>query len=49
MVNLKKKYTNVLNTHAPIKTEMIRFNNNVFITKELGKEINKKFKTKKQI
>ena len=25
----EKKFTNVLNTHAPIKTKMIRFNNNV--------------------
>ena len=43
MVNLKKKIT-VLNTHAPIKTKMIRFNNNVFITKELRKEIMKRSK-----
>ena len=39
MVNLKTKITNVLNTHAPIKTKMIRFNNNVFMTKELRKEL----------
>ena len=38
MVNLKKN-TNVLNTHAPIKIKMIRFNNNDFMTKELRKEI----------
>ena len=44
MVNLKKKITNVLNTHAPIKTKMIRFNNNVFITKELRREIMKRSK-----
>ena len=31
--------TNVLNTHASIKTKMIRFNNNDFMTKELRKEI----------
>ena len=40
----EKKFTNVLNTHAPIKTKMIRFNNNVFITKELRKEIMKRSK-----
>ena len=44
MVNLKKN--TVLNTHAPIKTKMIRFNNNVFITKELRNY--EKIKTKKQ-
>ena len=35
----EKKITNVLNIHAPIKTIMIRFNNNVFMTKQLRKEI----------
>ena len=35
----EKSSTNVWNTHAPIKTKMIRFNNSVFITKELRKEI----------
>ena len=44
MVNLKKKFTNVLNIRAPIRTKMIRFNNNVFITKELRKEIMKRSK-----
>ena len=34
----------VLNTHAPIKTKMIRFNNNVFMTRELRKEIMKRSK-----
>ena len=37
----EKKITNVLNTTAPIKNKMIRFNNNVFMTKELRKEIMK--------
>ena len=36
----EKKRT-VLNTCASIKTKMIIFNNNVFITKELRKEENK--------
>ena len=44
----EKKFTNVLNTHAPIKTKMIRFNNNVFITKELRKEIMKRSKLRKK-
>ena len=43
MVNLKKK-TNVLNTHVTIKTKMIRFNSNVFMTKELREESMKKSK-----
>ena len=30
----ERKFTNVSNTHPSIKTEMIRFNNNVFMTKE---------------
>ena len=38
----EKKFTNVLNTHAPIKTEMI--NKNVFMTKELRKYIMKRSK-----
>ena len=46
MVNLKKKITNVLNIHVPIKTKLIRFNNNVFMTKELRKEIMKRSKLK---
>ena len=33
----KNKFTNVLNTHVPINTKMIRFSNNVFMTKELRK------------
>ena len=48
MVNLKKIFTNVLNTHAPIKTKMIRFNNNVFMTKRITKRNYEKIKTKKQ-
>ena len=43
MVNLKKK-TNVLNKHVTIKTKMIRFNSNVFMTKELREESMKKSK-----
>ena len=42
MVNLKKK--TVLNTHVTIKTKMIRFNSNVFMTKELREESMKKSK-----
>ena len=30
-----KKNTSALNTHATIKTKLIRFNKNVFMTKEL--------------
>ena len=37
MVNLKRNLTMFLNTHAPIKTKMIRFNSNVFMTKDLRK------------
>ena len=37
----ERKFTNVSNTHPSIKTEMIRFNNNVFMIKELGKAIMK--------
>ena len=45
MVNLKnKKVTNVLNAYAPIKTKLLRFNNNVFMTKELRTEIFKRSK-----
>ena len=33
----EKKNTNVLNIHAPIKTKMVTFSNNVFMTKELRK------------
>ena len=40
----KKRLTNVLNIHAPIKTKMKRFNNNAFMTMELGKEIMKRSK-----
>ena len=36
------KFTNVLDTHAPFNNNMIRFNNNVFRTKELRKEIIKR-------
>ena len=44
MVNLKNN-TNVLNTHAPpINTKMIRFNDDIFMTKELRKEIVKRSK-----
>ena len=44
----EKIFTNVLNTHAPIKTKMIRFNNNVFMTKRITKRNYEKIKTKKQ-
>ena len=44
MVNFKKRLTNVLNTHTPIKTKMIRFNSNAFMTKELEKETMKRSK-----
>ena len=44
MVNLKKKITNFLNTCPPIKTKIIRFNNNVCMTKGLRKEIMKRSK-----
>ena len=37
-----KKFTNFLNTEAPIKTKMIGFSSNVFVTKELRKEIMKR-------
>ena len=40
----EKKFT-VLNTRAP-KTKMIRFNNNIFMTKELRKETMKRSKTR---
>ena len=40
---LEKKFTNVLNTKT-IKTKMIRFNDNVFMTVELRKEIMKRWK-----
>ena len=36
----ENKFTNILNTHGPIKTKMIRFNNNVLMTKELRKSQN---------
>ena len=48
MVNLKKKIINVLNTHPPIKTKMTRFHNNVFMTKELRKEIMKRSKLRQK-
>ena len=37
-----KKFTNFLNTEAPIKPKMIGFSSNVFVTKELRKEIMKR-------
>ena len=40
----EKKFTNILNTHATFKTKMKRFNNNVFMNKELRKEIMKRSK-----
>ena len=40
----EKKITNVLNTHAAVKTKMIGFNNNVFMIKELRKKIMKRSK-----
>ena len=33
----EKKFSNTLDTHVHIKTKLIRFNNNVFKTKELRK------------
>ena len=45
----EKTFTNVLNTHASIKIKMIRFNNNVFITKELRKEIMKRSKLRNSL
>lgn len=36
--------TNVLNSHAYIKTIIMRINNNVFMTKESRKEIMKRWK-----
>ena len=41
-MNLKRKL--VSNIHGPTKTKYIGFNNNVFMTKELRKEIMKKLK-----
>ena len=35
----RKKFTDPLNITAPIKSKIIRFNNNVLMTKELRKEI----------
>ena len=40
----ERKLTNVSNAHAPIKTKMRRFNNNVFMTKVLRKDIMKRSK-----
>ena len=40
----EKKFTNVLKTHASMKTKMIKFNSNVFMTIELRKEIMKRSK-----
>ena len=42
------KLTNVLNTHATNKTKTIRFNNNIFMTKEIRKEIMKRSKLRKK-
>ena len=39
-----EKKTIVSNTHAPIKSKVIRFNNNVFMTKVLRKDIMKRWK-----
>ena len=39
-----KKFTNVLNTRASMKTKMIRLYNNAFMTKVLRKDIMKKSK-----
>ena len=44
-----KIFTNVSNTHAPVKTKMIRFNNNAFITKEFRKKFMKRSKLAKYI
>ena len=40
----EKNKNKKINTHVPIKTKMIRFNNNVFTAKELRKEILKRSK-----
>ena len=40
----KQKITNVWNIYAPIKTKLLRFNSNVFMTKELRTEIFKRSK-----
>ena len=39
-------FTNLLNAHVPLKTETLRYNNKTFITKEIRKEIMKKYKLK---
>ena len=44
-----KKNTSALNTHATIKTKLIRFNKNVLMTKELRKEIMKRSKLRKKL
>ena len=45
----KQKITNVWNIYAPIKTKLLRFNNNVFMTKELRTEIFKRSKLRKNL
>ena len=44
----ENKFTNVLNTKT-IKTKMIRFNNNVFMTVKLRKEIMKRWKLRSKL
>ena len=41
--------TNVLNTHASIKTKIMRINNNLFMTKESRKEIMKRSKLRNKV
>ena len=43
MVNLKKNKKKLI-THVPIKTKIIRYNNNHFTAKKLNKEILKRSK-----
>ena len=43
-----EKKTIFLNTQAPIKSKMIRFSNNVFMTKELRKDIMKRWKLRRK-
>ena len=45
----KKLFTNVLITRTPLKTNMIRFINNVFMTKGLSKKNTKRSKLRSKI
>lgn len=40
----EETFKNILNKHAPIKTQMLRHNNNPYMTKDLRKEIIKRSK-----